>query len=324
MNRRLVAFALAAAATLLTSSAWAQQPVRVPVVGVLVTHAAANDPSFDDFRAALREFGYEDGHTIRVVIATAEGHLERLPGLAQELVRQNVDVIVCPNDVSARAAKQATRTIPIVMTGAAADPVASGLIDSLRRPGGNITGGYELWFELDGKRLQLLKEALPKVSRVAVFQDPSFPSQLGELERAAHSVGVQLEIIVVRGAPDLEAAFKAAKQKKTDAVLLLATPIWYVHRIQVATLALDTRLPVVSTFDSSVEAGALMSYGHSVIGRNKRAAYYVDRLLRGAKPSDLPVEQVSKLKLAVNLKTAKALGISIPESILLRADEVIR
>jgi putative ABC transport system substrate-binding protein len=324
MNRRLLAFALAAAATLPASSAWAQQPAKVPVVGVLVTHAAANDPSFDDFRAALREFGYEDGRNIRVEIVTAEGHLDRLPVLAQELVRQNVDVICSPNDVSVRAARQATSTIPIVMTGAAVNPVTSGLIDSFSRPGGNITGGYELWVELDGKRLEILKETLPMVSRVAVFQDPSFPGRLGEIKRAAQSLGVRLKIIEVRGPQDLEAAFRAAKRSKASAVMLVATPIWYVHSAQVAALALDARLPMVSPFHSSVESGALMSYGHDVVGRNQVAAYYVDRLLKGAKPSELAVQQVSKLKFAVNLKTAKTLGITIPESILLRVDEVIR
>jgi putative ABC transport system substrate-binding protein len=324
INRRLWAFELAAAATLLASFAWAQQPARVPVVGVLVTHAAANDPSFDEFRAALREFGYEDGRNIRLEIVTAEGHLDRLPGLAQELVRQNVDVIVSPNDVSVRAAREATSAIPIVMSGAAVDPVTSGLVDSLRRPGGNITGGYELWVELDGKRLEILKEALPRVSRIAVFRDPSFPGQLGELNRAAQSLGMRIEIIEVRGPQDLEAAFRAAKRKKAGAVLLVATPIWYVHRTQVAALALDARMPLVSSFHVSVEAGALMSYGHDLTERNKLAAYYVDRMLKGAKPSDLPVQQVSRLKFAVNLKTAKALGITLPESILLRADEVIR
>jgi putative ABC transport system substrate-binding protein len=321
---RFLALALAAAVTLPIAPAWTQQPARIPVVGMLVTHAAANDPSFDDFRVALRELGYEDGRNIRVEIVTAEGHLDRLPGLAQQLVRENVDVIVSPNDVSVRAARQATSTIPIVMSGAAADPVSSGLVASFRRPGGNITGGYELWDELNGKRLEVLKEALPSVSRVAVSQDPSFPGQLGELNRAAQSLGVRLEIIEVRRPQDLQAAFRTAGRKKAGAVMLLTTPIWYVHRTQVAALALDARLPLVAAFDSSVEAGAFMSYGNSVTERSRLAAYYVDRLLKGAKPSDLPVQQISKLKLAVNLKTAKALGITIPESILLRADEVIR
>ena len=322
--RLLLLFAFAAALSIVTGTAWAQQPKKIPVVGILVTHAAANDPSFDDFRAALRALGYEDGRNIRVEIVTAEGHLDRLPGLAQQLVRENVDVIVSPNDVSVRAARQATSTIPIVMSGAAVDPVSSGLVASFRRPGGNITGGYELWVELNGKRLEVLKEALPSVSRVAVFQDPSFPGQLGELNRAAQSLGVRLEIIEVRRPQDLQGAFRIARRKKAGAVMLLNSPMLYVHRTQVAALALDARLPTVATFDVSVEAGAFMSYGNSLTERARLAVYYVDRLLKGAKPSDLPVQQISKLKLAVNLKTAKALGLTIPESILLRADEVIR
>jgi putative ABC transport system substrate-binding protein len=223
-----------------------------------------------------------------------------------------------------RAARQATSTIPIVMSGAAADPVKSGLIASFRRPGGNITGGYELWVELDAKRLEILKEALPSVSRVAVFQDPSYPGQLSELNRAAQSLGVRLEIIDVREPQALEAAFRTAQRKRAGAVMLLQAPMFYVHRTRFAALALDARLPIVAHFDVMVEAGAFMSYGSALRERTRLGAYYVDRLLKGAKPSDLPVQQISKLKLAINLKTAKALGITIPESILLRADEVIR
>jgi putative ABC transport system substrate-binding protein len=296
--------------------AWAQQPSKIPVVGVLVTHAAATDPIFDNLRAGLREYGYDDGRNIRLEIVTVQGQLDRLPEVARELVRQNVAVIVAPNDVSRRVAQQATVTIPIVSIGFGNDPVTSGLVDSFGRPGGNVTGQYALFGELDSKRLEILKEALPGLSRVAVFWDAGFRSQIGEFEQAAQSLGVRVERI--------EEAFKDARARKAGAVMLTTSPLYYVHRDRVAALALSARLPTISSSNHVVEAGGLISYGADLSDMFKRTAYYVDRLLKGAKPSDLPVEQVSKLKLAVNLKTAKTLGITIPESILLRADEVIR
>jgi len=321
---RFLPLAFAAAVTLLVAPAWAQQPKKMPVVGILVTHAAANDPIFDSVRAGLHEYGYEEGRNIRLEIVTAEGQLDRLPGLARELVRQNVDVIIAPNDLSTRTAQKATTAIPIVSIGFGKDPVAAGVVDSFGRPGGNVTGLYELFFELDGKRLEILKETLPGVSRIAVLWGAGFDSPSDELERAAQSLGLRLDLIEVRGANDLEAAFKAAKRNKAGAVLLRASPIFYVHRIRVASLAMDAKLPTIAFLQQFVEAGGLLSYGADIPNTFRRAAYYVDRLLKGAKPSDLPVEQVSKLILAVNLKTAKALKITIPESILLQADEVIR
>ena len=322
---RFLALALASAVTLLVAPAWAQQSKKMPVVGILVTHAAASDPTFEPLRAGLREYGYEEGRNIKLEIVTAEGRLDRLPGLAAELVRQNVDVIVSPNELSARTALKATTTIPIVMVGFVYDPVALGLVESLRRPGGNITGLYTLAPGLDGKRLELLKEAVPNVSRVAVFWDPIFTQSMpSEVQSAAQSLRLSIELVEVRSAQDLESAFRTAKHKKVEAVMLQSSPIFYVHRAKAATLALSAKLPTVSAYDYATAAGALMSYGTDSAGNWRRSAYYVDRLLKGARPSDLPVEQVSKFKLAVNLKTAKALGITIPESILLRADEVIR
>jgi ABC-type uncharacterized transport system substrate-binding protein len=323
MMRRLLPLALAAAVTGLIASGWAQQPKSVPVVGMLITHASANDPIFENFRVGLREYGYEEGRNIRLEIVTAAGQLDRLPGLAQELIRQNVDVIIAPNEASTRTARQATSTIPIVMVGFANDPVALGFVDSFARPGGNITGLCSLPGELDTKRLELLKETLPGVARVAVFwEDPFGRNSLAEVQRGAQSMDVRLEMIQLRGKQDLEMAFKVAKRRKVGAVLLVWSPTFYVYRDRVALLALRTRLPVVGSF--ATENGALMSYGSDPYEPWRRAAYYVDRLLKGAKPSDLPVEQISKFKLMVNLTTAKALGITIPESILLRADEVIR
>jgi len=239
MIRRVLQITLAAAVTALVASAWAQQPKKVPVVGMLITHAAVNDPIFENFRAGLREYGYEEGRNVKLEIVTAQGELDRLPGLAQALVRQNVDVIISPNEVSARTALKATTTIPIVMAGFGYDPVALGLIDSLGRPGGNVTGLYALAPGLDGKRLELLKEAVPDVSRVAVLWDPRFTQSIpGEVQSAAASLGVHLELIEIRKMQDLEAAFQTAKRKKIGAVMLQASPIFFVQRARVAALAL--------------------------------------------------------------------------------------
>ncbi|HTS54722.1 MAG TPA: ABC transporter substrate-binding protein [Burkholderiales bacterium] len=324
MIGRLLLFALASGCGVLVDSAWGQQPVRIPVVGVLVTHAAVDDPVFDSLRSGLREYGYEDGRNMTLEIVTAAGQLDRLPELAAQLVHEPVDVIVSPNEVSIRAAQKATTTIPIVMMGFGDDPVALGLIKSFRRPGGNVTGLYSLLSESEAKRLEVLKEALPRVSRVAVFWDAFGRRSLDELQRTAPSLAVRIEPIEIRGPDDLDSAFKTAKRKKAGAVMLLWSPVIYVNRERVAALALDARLPTIFPFVPAVRAGALMSYGTDAADIYRRTAYYVDRLLKGAKPAELPVEQVSKFKLAVNLKTAKALGVRLPESILLRADEVIR
>jgi putative ABC transport system substrate-binding protein len=301
------------------------QSTKTPKVAVLVTHAAVNDPVFDSLRSGLRDFGYEEGRNFKLDFVTARGHMERLPELAAEIVRSNVDVIICPNEASTRAALQATGTIPIVMVGFGYDPVAVGLVDSFGRPGRNVTGIYTLPSELEGKRLEVLKEVLPSAARVAVFwQDPFGVAAVNELKRAARSLGVRLELVELRGSEDLDQAFKTAKRSSVSAVMLPWSPIVYVHRAQIAALALESKLPTLSAINQSVEAGALISYGTEGMDSFRRAAYYVDRLLKGAKPQDLPVEQVSKLKLAVNLKTARALGINIPDSILLRADEILR
>jgi putative ABC transport system substrate-binding protein len=304
----------------------AQQPADVPVVGLLVTHAAVDDPIFDQLRAGLRELGYEDRRNMRLEIVTAAGKLDRLPDLAQELVRRRARVILAPNEASIRAALKASRTIPIVMVGGQGyDPVALGMIESFARPGGNVTGMYGLWSELEAKLIELVKEALPGVSLVAVFWETGFGrSALAGLQRSAQALGVRVEPIEVRQLADLEAAFVTAKRKRAGAVILLSSPIFYLHRNRIGALGLQTKLPVISAFKPVAEAGALMSYGPDIDAVWRRTAYYVDRLLKGAAPADLPVEQASKLMLVVNLETARALGVSIPESILLRADEVIR
>jgi putative ABC transport system substrate-binding protein len=316
-------------ATLASTLIWpmlaaAQQPARVPVVGMLITHPPVSDPVVGALRAGLGRFGYEDGRNIRLEVRTALGQLNLVDGIASELVRLRVDVIVVANEVALRAVQRATSTIPIVSIGFGQDPVKAGVIDSFGRPGANVTGLYMLFVELDGKRLEILKEALPRVSRAAVFWGPGITSRFNELKRVAQTLDIRLEFVEVRGPEDLEPAFKAARHKKVGAVMLLTSPIFYLERDRVASLALGARLPTLAALDPIVEAGGLMSYGPDTLDTFGRAAYYVDRLLKGATPAELPVEQVSKIKLMVNLKTAKALGITIPESILLRADEVIR
>ncbi len=322
--RRLLLLAVVCASPVLVADTWAQQSQSVPVISVLMTHAPVNDPTVQGLRAGLREFGYEEGRNIRLEVRTAAGQVSRLQLLAEELVHLNSDVIVIANTAGLRAAQQATRTIPIVMTGFTSDPVATGLVESFRRPGGNVTGLYSLPSELDGKRLEILKEALPSVSRVAVFWDAFSRSQLGEVQRAAQSLGVRLQLVEVRGPQELEPAFKDSKRKKAGAVMLLWSPVFYAHDSEIAALGLDAKLATVSALNTAVRAGTLISYGADVVDNFRRAAYFIDRLLKGGKASELPIEQPTKFKLVVNLKTAKALGLTIPQSILLQADEVIR
>jgi putative ABC transport system substrate-binding protein len=292
---------------------------------MLVTHPPVTDKVVQTLRNGLRQYGYEDGQNVKLEVRTALGQLDRVPGLAQELVRIPADVIVLVNEPALRAVRQATTTIPIVMVGYTDDPVTLGWIESYRRPGGNVTGIFNVNSTLTGKRLEMLRETLPKMTRVAVFWDPAFGRRpLEELQRVAALLRVQFQPIEVRGQEGLEPAFKTAKRHNAGAVILLWSPVFYVHRVRVAALALEAGLPSVTDLDVGAEAGCLLSYGSDSYFSFERAAYFVDRLLKGAKAADLPVEQISKLKLVVNLKTAKALGITIPQSILLRADEVIR
>jgi putative ABC transport system substrate-binding protein len=324
MNRRR-ALALLMPAVLWRVRTFAQESGPVPVVGMLITHPPVDAPIVQALRSGLRKFGYEDGRNVKLEVRTALGHLDRVAGLAQELVRLRAAVIVVVNEVAVRAVHHATTTIPIVMVGFTDDPVELGWIESYRRPGTNVTGVFNVNSALVAKRLEIVKEALPGVSRVAVFWDPVFGRrQLAELQRPAEALHVQLELIEISGPQELAGAFKTAKRKNAGAVLMLWSPVFYVNRARVGALALDVGLPTMSDFDILVRAGCLLSYGSEVEPAFERAAYFVDRLLKGAKAEDLPVEQLSALKLIVNLKTAKALGITIPESILLRADEIIQ
>jgi putative ABC transport system substrate-binding protein len=302
---------------------WSQEQ-NMPVIGVLITHAPADDPVVHALRKGLREYGYEDGKNIRVVVRTAMGELERVPALAQELVRLKVEAIVLVNETAARAAMQATSTIPIVLVGYTDDPLALGWIDSYRHPGGNVTGIYSLDAELPAKRLEILKDTLPGLSRVAVFWDSYGRRQLGNVEKAARGLGLTIGSIEVHGPDDLERAFKAAKTQQADALLILWSPLFYVNAGRVGALALQSRLPAITELTPIVYSGGLLSYGSERYYNWERAAYFIDRLLKGTKAADLPMERLSRFKLIVNLKTAQALGITIPRSILLRADEVIQ
>jgi putative ABC transport system substrate-binding protein len=324
MNRGFLLFAFAVAVSSVAGTALAQQPGRVPVVGMLITHPPVDDPVVESVRSGLRQYGYEDGRNIKLEVRSALGRADRVPALAEELVRLRVDVIVLVNEVALRAVRQSTTTIPIVMVGYTDDPVDVGWIESYRRPGGNVTGIFNVNSALVAKRLEILKETLPNVSRVAVLWDNFGQRQLQELRRAAELLNVQLEPIQIQGPDNLAAAFKSARRKKAGAVYLTWSPVFYVHRAQVAKLALDSGLPTITDLDVEAEAGCLLSYGSGAYDSFVRAGYFVDRLLKGAKASDLPVEQISTLSLVVNLKTANALGITIPQSILLRADEVIQ
>jgi putative ABC transport system substrate-binding protein len=272
----------------------------------------------------MRQLGYVEGHDIRFEYRGAGGQLDQQPRLAHELVALNVDAIVVGNASTARAARQATSSIPIIMALYNYDPVAGGLIDSFSQPGGNITGIFTRTSELAGKQLELLKEAIAHLTRLAVFWDALSRSEFEELEPAARSMGIHLQPTEFRAPYDFDAAFRAAKRQKVDAVMILTAPAFYVERVRLGVIGLKNGLAVSSSFKDLTEAGGLMTYSTDFLETYDRVAYFLDRVLRGAKPADLPVEQATQFRLVVNLKTFKTLGINIPESILSRADEVIR
>jgi putative ABC transport system substrate-binding protein len=281
----------------------------------------------DAFRQGLRELGWVEGQNVLIEYRYAEGNLDRLPALAGELVRLKVDVILAAVETAAIAAKQATTTIPIVMATGGTDPVRSGLVASLGRPGGNVTGlAAFAGPEISGKQLQLLKEVMPTAGRVAVLWNSSNPATVPhwrETERAAGALGVTLLSLDVRGPRDYEGAFSAMTTWRAAAVLALADAVTFTYRNQTVGLAAKSRLPGMYAFREFVAAGGLMSYGASVSDMFRRAATYVDKILKGAKPADLPVERPTKFELVINMKTAKALGLTIPPSVLLQADQVI-
>ena len=308
-------------------AAEAQRAAKPPRVGYLGTGSASTDALMDEaFREGLREHGWIDGQNVVIEYRWSEGRLDRLPDFAAELVRQNVDVIFAPSTASTVAAQNATRTIPIVMA-MVGDPVGRGIITSLARPGGNVTGlsfGVEIGYI--GKQLELIKEVVPKVSRVAALGNPAEPqhkSQVGEAEGASRRLGLTLQVLQARGPSEFDRAFAAMVQDRAGALLVLSGPVYVLHRRQLADLAAKRRLPAIYNFREFADAGGLLAYGPNIRGFWRRAAAYVDRLLKGAKPADLPVEQPTKFELVINVKTAKALGLTIPQTLLPRADQVI-
>ncbi len=309
----------------LTSTA--QQAAKVPRLGLLIPgSSSAFAPRIEAFRYGLRDLGYVEGRNITMEYRFAEGQDDRLPALVAELIRLQVDIIVTDGEAAIRAAQHATTTIPIVMA-VSGDPVGIGHVASLARPGGNITGLSFMQPEVSGKRLELLQEAVPKLSHVAVLWDPANPSStLGfkETQTAAHALGLPLQSLEVRGPDEFDQAFAAMTSEHADALVVLSNPLFFEHRRQLAELAVKHRLPAIFLFREYVEAGGLMAYGANLNAMYRRAAYYVDRILKGTKPADLPVEQPMKLELVLNLKTAQALGITLPPSILFQADEVLK
>jgi ABC-type uncharacterized transport system substrate-binding protein len=296
-----------------------------------IAYLSLNSPSSESarteaFRQGLRELGYVEGKNIVIEWRFAEGKFDRLPGFAADLVRLKVDVIVTTGSGSTRPANEATNTIPIVMT-QDPDPVGNGFVASLARPGGNITGLSTLSPELSGKRLELLKEMLPKLSRVAVFGTSTSPSNaqaLRETELAAGALAVKLQYLDVRGPKDIGTAFRAASKERADAVLVLGGPVLASQRTQLVDLAVKSRLPAIYWRSDIVESGGLISYSVSFSDLDRRAATYVDKILKGSKPVDLPVEQPTKFELVINLKAAKQIGVTIPPTVLARADRVIK
>jgi putative tryptophan/tyrosine transport system substrate-binding protein len=327
MKKNVFCLALGAMLFALCFSAKAQQAKKVPRIGFLATVSpSAIADRVEAFGQGLRELGYVEGKTIVIEWRYAEGKADRQPGLAAELVRLKVDIIVTAGPQPTRAAKEATSTIPIIM-GFDNDPVGNGFVASLARPGGNITGLSALSPELNGKRLELLKEIVPKVSRVAVLgnsTDPGSAQMIGETERAAAALGVQHLYLDVRAAEDIETAFRAASKGRADAVLALTSFLLTNQRKQVVELAVKSRLPAIYDRREFVEDGGLMTYGVSSTDLFRRAATYVDKILKGAKPGDLSVEQPKKFEFVINLKAAKQIGLTIPPNVLVRADRVIR
>ncbi len=327
-GRRWRLFFVALAIAVFTSlPAIGAQPAKVVRIGYLgATVMSAQGPLLDAFRQGLRELGYVEGQNLVLEYRSAEGKFERLPSLAGELVRLKPDVLLVATTPANLAAKKATTTIPIVMV-SVADPVGVGLVPSLARPGGNITGITNITAELAGKRLELLKEAVPGAARFAVLVNPddqNTPLQMRSAEAAARSLGVHLHpVVAVRSGNDLEGAFEAAVKGGAGAAIRMVDPLGSALRRRQAELAAKHHLPVIYAFREDAEAGGLMSYGTNLREQYRQAATFVDKILRGAKPADLPVEQPTRFELVVNLKTAKALGLTIPRSILVRADQVI-
>src|SRR2546426_11394765 len=327
MKNKTIGLVLGALFFALCFYANAQQPAKVPRIGFLSSLSpGAVSARMDAFRQGLRELGYVEGKNIVIESRWAEGKTERLPELAAELVLLKVDVIVTGGPSVNRFAKQATVTIPIVLA-FDNDPVGNGFAASLARPGGNITGLSTQYPEVSGKQLELLKEIIPRLSRVAVLGNSTVPGNaqaLRETERAAGVFGVKLQYVEIENPEEIESAFRAARKGHADAVLVLGSQVVTSHAKQFAELAAKSQLPAIYWSPEFVEAGGLMTYSVSITDLFRRAATYVDKILKGAKPAELPVEQPTKFELIINLKAAKQIGLTIPPTVLARADKVIR
>jgi putative ABC transport system substrate-binding protein len=320
MDRRDTVFALMAlgAAPLVSI---AQPPAKVWRVGILAT---ANPRVYDDFVDELRRLGYVNGQNLALELRNAEGKPERLPALAAELARAGVDIIIAGGpEASVRAAQQATASTPVVIVAIDYDPVAKGYAASLARPGGSVTGVFLQQIELTAKRMELLKEAFPKLARVAILWDPSATDQFKVADSTARSLSIRVQSLEIGDPSRLPAAFAMAANERADALVVVVTPLLFRERSQLATLAIEHRLPAIYALREFAEAGGLMSYGTNLPAMFRYAAGYVDRILKGAKPGNLPIEQPKTFELVINAKTATALGLTIPQSLLVRADRVI-
>jgi putative ABC transport system substrate-binding protein len=309
-----------------TGSLEAQQPAKAPRIGYM-HNGSKSDASDEAFRQGLRDFGYIDGKNVVVESRYPEGKLDRLPDIVAELIRLKVDILVAGGEPGVRAAKNGTKTIPIVMVGVGPDPVELGLVKSLARPGGNITGLTLIAVEIAGKRLELFKEAVPKLARVDVVYDPAARGNVQEAQEvhsAGRPLGLTSESWEVRGTADFERVFAALTKARPDGLYVPGGALMNAHRKLIADFALKSRMPSVYVRRESVDAGGLMSYGVDPVNHFRRAAYFVDKILKGSKPAELPVERPTKFEFAINLKTAKQIGLTIPQSILFRADKVIK
>jgi putative ABC transport system substrate-binding protein len=325
MDRRAFVVSALAGFTLPRASA-AQSAMTLPRIGLLSPFSPSDTASWHEaFRLGLRDLGWVEGTNIRIEYRYAHGRDDRLPGLVAELARLKVDVIVTSVTEDALAAKKATTTIPVVMA-SAGDPLVTGIVESLARPGGNLTGLSQMAPELIGKRLELLKEIVPKLARVAVLWIPEHrasASNWKEIQRPARELGVQLHSLEIHGADEFEKAFADAAKARDDALVITPNPIFVTNLKWLAALAVKYRLPSIFHLREFVNAGGLVAYGVDRSDLFRRAATYVDKILKGAKPGDLPIEQPRKFELAINLKTVTALGLTVPPSLLLRADQVI-
>src|SRR5262245_15287244 len=331
MNHKVILFLLAASALICSNLAEAQQAKKVPRIGYLsVRDPAGESTRSEAIRLALRELGYIEGQNITIEYRYGEGKPDRAPELAAELVRLKVDIIVATGgDTMIRPAKNATKTIPIVMVGGGIDPVVAGLVESLARPGGNVTGITNLSRELSGKRLELFKEAVPKVARFAVLHEPANSNSVVEVKEylpvAARALKLTIRAWEIRDADGFEKVFAALNKERPDGLYVPgASPLMFANRQRVAGFALKSRLPSMYSSREAVDVGGLMSYGADQAASYQRVAYFVDRILKGAKPADLPVEQPTKFEFVINLKTAHQIGLTIPPEVLARATKLIK